>query len=523
MKRKEVYLLWCIAVLASAPAQAVIPVPLPSLTIELIPAAPTSSETFSMEISGTWPDGCPPVSVDVSVSAGPAMWIDLILSSVYEPDCPPDCGADSSAWGILSSSVGPFPLGLYDVYVRAVDCDRTGAYERISQRIRIGTGPGNGGQQPGKDFAEGQRVVLLEDDPINGLRAGQSGTVVCCDRVDCSGNLLVSWDLWTQAKDDTTGCANPPFPTFPAGSATWVDPSMMVIGRPFDQCGTIREGLEGCVDFEADDGRTYTVVSGGDLYAELDTPGGIEFGQRLRLQGLLDTNIPHPNVIRICQVLDGDVYHPILSACGATEVGCCGGELFPGDRVTLQVDNPRDPAGTGAPRLMAGAVGTVVCCGGSYGAGWVFVSWDNWTDGVNAAPSCDAAVVAYVKNSGWWVRCDQVMRDSNGNGDDDYVVRVGANAIRLEADPTTPISSQTLTGCTMATVQTNFRVRLSVEVTATSAAGGNWTGTVTPEVVNPGTSVVEICVRGEDVDLTAVPPGRDRQLANVSVFGVPAQ
>jgi hypothetical protein len=114
------------------------------------------------------------------------------------------------------------------------------------------------------------------------------------------------------------------------------------------------------------------------------------------------------------------------------------------------------------------------------------------------------------------------LEDDLDGVDDEYIVRIGANALRLRPDPTAPLSQQTLSGCTTATVQSNFRIRLNVEVTSTSAAGGVWTGVVTPEIVEAGTTVVEICVRGEDVDLTAVPPGRGQQLASVSVFGVPA-
>ena len=454
MKRKEVYLLWCVAMLTSVPALAVIPVPLPSMDFEVTPARPGPSESFSIRINGTWPDGCPPYSIDVSVDDGPTMWIDLLLPGVFDPECSPqDCGSESTTWDFFSASEGPFPAGLYDVYVRAIGCDESGNYEPAGFQIRIGPdGNGNGGgQQPGGSLAQGQRVVLLDDDAINGLRAGQAGTVVCCDSADCSGRVLVSWDLWTDARDDAGDCVNQSALAFPAGSATWVDTRAMMLGRPFSQCGTIRRGLEGCIYFEADDGREYSVFGAGDLYVELDTPGGVEFDQRLRLQGLLDMKVPDPDMVRICPLRDGDIYHPVLSACGAVEIGCCGGDLFPGDRVTLRVNNPREPGGTGAPGLMSGATGTVICCGGPYGAGWVFVSWDNWTDGRNADASCDSTIIAYVRDSGWWVPCDQIaLSDDNGNGNgnggDGYIVRVGANALRLRSDPTAPLSQQTLTG-----------------------------------------------------------------------------
>ncbi len=536
MKRKEVYLLWCVAMLASVPAMAVIPVPLPSLNFEVSPSNPSPSQDFSVTVKGMWPDACPPISLEAKADPNTeTMRIDLLLPGYFDPNCDEeDCGTESSSWELVADSVGPFPAGRYEVQVRAVDCNETGEYEKTSFVIQIGPGGGNGngdgggGQQPGRRFARGERVVLLADDPITGLSAGRAGTIVCCDNADCAGRVLVSWDFFAAGRDDATNCVDSSFLAFPTGSVTWVDTRAMMLGRPFNACGVIRKGLEGCIYFEADDGRDYAVFDSGDLYTELDTTGGVDFDDRVRLRGVIDTTVPDPNTIRICPARDGDIYHPILSECRRVEVGCCGGELFPGDRVTLRVNNPREPGGTGAPDLMSGATGTVVCCGGTYGSEWVFVSWDDWTDGVNADASCDSNIIAYVRNSGWWVLCDQIDLTGgggggNGNGGDGYVVRVGSNALRLQSEnPQGPLSAQNLSGCTNATVESNFRVQLSVEVSASSAAGGTWTGTITPDVIDPGTTVVEICVRGENVDLTAVPPGANRQLANVSVFGVPA-
>jgi hypothetical protein len=187
------------------------------------------------------------------------------------------------------------------------------------------------------------------------------------------------------------------------------------------------------------------------------------------------------------------------------------------------VNSPTGPNGRTAPQLTAGTIGTVICCEGPYGSNWVFVSWDNFTDGTNADPSCGSTVIPYVRDSGWWVPCNQIgLGGGGGNGNDDgYVVRVGGNVIRLAHDMSAPNPNQTLMGCTNATIESNFDAELSVQVTAASAAGGDWTGTVTPSTVSAGTTTVQICVRGENVDLTAVPPGANRQLATTSLFATP--
>ncbi|MBN1363054.1 MAG: hypothetical protein JW993_20815 [Sedimentisphaerales bacterium] len=524
MKRKTMFVVCCTALVLTARAQALIPSPLPPIDIVFESVAP--GQLDAVRVGGTWPDACRPIVVDVITGAGPTLWIDLTLSTVFEPDCDPeDCLAESTAWEVFRTLADPITPGVYDIYARAIDCNAVGKYELILRRFQVGSGGDGGGPIPGREFEPGQRVVLLQDEPVSGLRAGQSGTVVCCDRADCSGRILVSWDLWTSGKDDTIPCASLPVLAFPAGSAVWVDPTIvMTVGRPFNQCGTIRKGLEGCIFFEADDGKDYTVVSGGELYVELDTPGAIEFDQRLRLRGLLDTAIPPSDVIRICPVRDGDIYHPILSSCTPPQTGCCDGELFPGDRVTLLVDEPIGPDGLGALGLMAGTDGTVICCAGPYGANWVFISWDGWTDGINADAQCGMTVIPYVRNSGWWVPCNRISLGDGGNGGtgDGFVVRIGGNVLRLEHDQSAPNPAQTLVGCTTVTVESNFRALLSVEVTATSAADGTWTGTVTPEIIDPGTTVLEVCVRGENVDLIQVPPGANRQLASLSPFAEPA-
>jgi hypothetical protein len=167
-------------------------------------------------------------------------------------------------------------------------------------------------------FTAGEQVVLLDNDPPGGvgLKAGRSGTVLCCDSNDGSGDILISWDLWTDGKAGTSACFNGLNALYPANSAIWVNPKLVHIGHHFKQCGTIRRGLEGCVNFETDDGQYYNVVASGTLYDALIAGDRVfHFDDRVQIQGLLNLTPPAPGVTRICPQFDGDIFHPILSAC----------------------------------------------------------------------------------------------------------------------------------------------------------------------------------------------------------------
>lgn len=165
-------------------------------------------------------------------------------------------------------------------------------------------------------FSPGEQVVLLADDPPGGLglKAGRCGIVLCCDSSDGSGDILISWDLWTDGKANLSVCFDALNALYPANSAIWVNPNVVAIGHPFKQCGTIRKGFEGCVNFEADDGQFYNVVSPGTLYAALSA-GAIHFDDRVQIQGLLNTMPPAPDAVRLCPQFDADIFHPIVSPC----------------------------------------------------------------------------------------------------------------------------------------------------------------------------------------------------------------
>jgi hypothetical protein len=170
----------------------------------------------------------------------------------------------------------------------------------------------------GAGFTVGEQVLLLDNDPPGGagLKAGRSGTVLCADANDGFGDILVSWNLWSDGKGTPSGCFNKLDILYPAHSAIWIDPNRVRIGRHFKEYGTIQKGLEGCVNFEIADGRYYNVILSEGLYAALsDNAGSIHFGDRVLIQGWLNTTPPATGVIRICPQFDGDIFHPILSAC----------------------------------------------------------------------------------------------------------------------------------------------------------------------------------------------------------------
>lgn len=223
-------------------------------------------------------------------------------------------------------------------------------------------------------FAPGTRVVLLDGAASvgDGLAVGMAGTVICCDAVDCSGSLLVSWDLWTGGKDDEARCATSPVPVYPAGSAAWVDPSVVMLGRPFDMVGILRQGDAGCLYLETEDSKSYYLVVGPEFGEQWPV---VMPGQQVRVRGLLNTNPGQ----RICPQRDGDVYHPIMAASDWTFASCCDpfvcGFQY-GDRVVLVGEsNPN-----GAVGLPRGSSGTIICCNSRVERS-VLVSWDLWTNG----------------------------------------------------------------------------------------------------------------------------------------------
>lgn len=57
----------------------------------------------------------------------------------------------------------------------------------------------------------------------------------------------------------------------------------------------------------------------------------------------------------------------------------------------------------------------------------------------------------------------------------------------------------TFQGCREVEVDTNFRAQLRVSAKAVSEAQGHWTASITPSLLDMGTTRVEICVAGTNV------------------------
>jgi len=200
-------------------------------------------------------------------------------------------------------------------------------------------------RETGDTLAPGDLVVLLEDNPAAcpELRAGQAGTIVCRGGPARSGEFLVSWISYNDDVGGAGACGATEPAIFPPGSAVWIDPNEALLGRPFDQCGTLRKTPEGCILLEAETGHVYNLPPAGELCQTLDTTSEIQYGDRVRVRGLVSTTPPGPDAVRICpQQADGDIHHPIITlATTAEEADCCIATL--GDRAIQLHRDPEVP------------------------------------------------------------------------------------------------------------------------------------------------------------------------------------
>ncbi|HNY80362.1 MAG: hypothetical protein RBS72_20650 [Sedimentisphaerales bacterium] len=438
MKRQSILAAGIIALWALS-VQGAVPATLPTIEVQFNPTSPTSADTVALTLSGTWPNACVPQTFLAQVVPGDSIRIDLLLPGWDSKDgCePPLCLQVLTPWQ-LSGAIPALPAGSYDVFIRAMDCEEAGSYRQVTA---LTVTPGVGG--PLSDvFAPGERIVLLESDPPGGfgLAAGQSGTVICCDAEDCSGSILVSWDLWADGKLDLVECANGTETLYPPNSAIWINPNQVLLGRHFNQCGTIRKVLEGCISFEADDGKTYNVIAWPGLYSTLDAGGAIQFDDRVRLQGLLNTTPPRPDELRLCLQQDGDIFHPTLTPCS------------PADAEPEPKPEP-EPEPKPEP------------------------------------------------------------------GPDSIVINIAGNPLVLQQAPSSP---GTYAGCANLTIELNFHAQLSVKITPAPGVGGTWRGTLDPDVLGPGTVTTELCIEVVDLDISSLPPGKDVQVATVTLLAAPA-
>jgi len=406
----------CIAMCMTMSAQAVGEPNVPPVDFWVQPSSPTTADNVSIILSGLWPDTCVPEQIPLATFASDSMWIDILLPGWDDPnECLSlSCTVEPTPFEVKGIA-GNLAAGRYHVYARVISCEGRGKYEYLTSFDVVDSKPDDTpceGCQALR-FTPGGRVVLLSDDPPGGagLKAGHAGTVICRDCTSGCGRILVSWDLWTEGYKDVDGCiADTPL-GFPSTSGLWVDLKHVLIGRPFNRTGTVRKGVEGCLTFVTDRGVEFNIVATGNMYRILEEVAGMSAGGRIRLQGLLCDTQPKSDTVRICPQRNGDIYHPIVSACRDlpdTGSGVCDLDLMPGDRVELLVNNPLGAGGGPAVDLFAGAMGTVICTDSTDDELPFYVSWDGWTHGTNTDYYCDSIVVPYAPDSGWWMRCNEV-------------------------------------------------------------------------------------------------------------------
>jgi hypothetical protein len=71
-------------------------------------------------------------------------------------------------------------------------------------------------------------------------------------------------------------------------------------------------------------------------------------------------------------------------------------------------------------------------------------------------------------------------------------------------------------------IELNFQGKLMVTATSTSPAGGKWTASVDPDIIGPGPATVTLTIKGENLDLAALPGGSTNvQVAEVQFFVAP--
>ena len=118
---------------------------------------------------------------------------------------------------------------------------------------------------------------------------------------------------------------------------------------------------------------------------------------------------------------------------------------------------------------------------------------------------------------------EQLAKQSTPTTTVTLTVSVGDGFMTLVPDPSAPSSSNTYIGTVDVDINLNFRGKLSVTVTSTSAADGKWSAGIDPDTIGPGKAVVTLWVKGENLNLAALPAGsKTVQVAAVEFFVTPA-
>jgi len=83
-----------------------------------------------------------------------------------------------------------------------------------------------------------------------------------------------------------------------------------------------------------------------------------------------------------------------------------------------------------------------------------------------------------------------------------------------------PVFPDTFTGSIKVGIELNMKLQLTVDVTATSAAGGMWTGWAVPNIVAPPGGDITVYVKGENLNLAALPGSGTVQAAEAELSGM---
>ncbi len=104
----------------------------------------------------------------------------------------------------------------------------------------------------------------------------------------------------------------------------------------------------------------------------------------------------------------------------------------------------------------------------------------------------------------------------------DLTVKVGDDYITLHPDPSASSASNTFIASVDVDIELNFQGKLRVTATSTSPAGGKWTASVVPDTIGPGPATVTLTVKGENLNLAALPAGSPSvQVAEAEFFVTP--
>jgi len=258
------------------------------------------------------------------------------------------------------------------------------------------------------DFVPGARVVLLDNEPTGGpgLKAGMSGVIICCDKSDCSGRVLVSWSTWRGGRNEQASCVSAVAGLYPDGSTVWVDPSKVRLGLPFEGLGVLVGSPEGCLYLLTYEGGRYRLVIGPEFRKQW---WSVLPGAFFRVRGLLNTSTPAAG--QTCPQADGDVYHPILTPTDwdLTPGSWASGPFFNAERVVL-IGEANPNGATGLPR---GATGTIICHNTFEKEHPYLVSWDLWTQGGDPDEylNCTQRFGGlFPPGSTWWVSAQDIAK-----------------------------------------------------------------------------------------------------------------